>query len=226
MKLNYSIKKFEHVIVAVDVVIFTVRDDSLQVLLLELNEHPFVGKWAVPGGLVKTEESLEQAVGRHLANKIGVSDVFVEQLYTFGDIGRDPRGRVISVAYYALVREKDIKVTINPRYSDIKWVKVGKLPEMAYDHAEIIKTAWERLQAKISYTNVVYSLLPQKFTLTQLQRVYEIILGKVLDKRNFRKKILSLGVIEELDETTRGEPTRPARLYKFRSQNLQVIEIL
>lgn len=223
---NYPQKSPEGAAVAVDVVIFTVLGSELKVLLLELQEEPFAGKWALPGGLVKLVESLDDAARRHLKTKAGLENIFLEQLYTFGAVDRDPKGRVISVAYFALVPEGRFEPQTSPRYKQITWQAVNSLPELAYDHRLIITTATERLRNKLGYTNIAYSLLPDEFTLSQLQSVYETILGKSLDKRNFRKKILVVGLLKELAKKTTGQPSRPAQLYEFASRQPTVVEIL
>lgn len=223
---NYPQKSPEHAIVAVDVVIFTVVDGALKVLLLELQEEPFAGKWALPGGLVRVEESLDEAARRHLKTKAGLADIYLEQLYTFGAVNRDPKGRVISVAYMAVVPEGRFEPQTSPRYKQITWRAISDLPRLAYDHSQIIAAAVERLRNKLGYTNIAYSLLPNEFTLSQLQRIYELILGKMLDKRNFRKKILAVGLLKELSKMTTGQASRPAQLYEFMNKSPIVVEIL
>lgn len=223
---NYPQKQFEHAIVAVDVVIFTILDKQLSVLLLELKELPNIDKWALPGGLVKIDENCDQAVARHLQEKANVSDIYTEQLYTFSDVDRDPSGRVISVSYYTLAPEGKLHPQTTSRYKSIALHRISQLPDLAYDHKAIIDTALARLRSKIEYTNIVYSLLPKEFTLTQLQSTYEIILGRPLDKRNFRKKILSLGLVKSLDRSTIGMAHRPAQLYAFVSHKPTFANIL
>lgn len=223
---NYPKKQFKHAIVAVDVVIFSVIDDQLKVLLLELKEKPFAGMWALPGGLVATDENLKEAAERHLSERAGATSIHIEQLYTFGEVNRDPLGRVVSVAYLALVPEKLFAPKTLSRYSDIKWQAVKSLPQLAYDHKEIINKAYKRLKGKLSYTNIVYSLLPKDFTLTELQTLYEIILDKELDKRNFRKKINSLDLLVKRNKKRTGQPSRPAQLYGFKDSSLKEIDIL
>lgn len=225
-KLSYDISRFKFAVVATDVVILTIIEQQIHVLLIQLMTEPYQGMWAVPGGMVKPDETVDQAALRHLKEKAGVSDVFLEQLYTFSEIDRDPRGRVISTAYFALVPHQAAQPQTTDRYAAIEWWPVQSLPELAYDHQLIIKTAIERLQSKIAYTNIAYSLLPRLFTLTELQEVYQIVLGQELDKRNFRKKILSLGIIKKTDQQRKGEPNRPAQLFTFCSRKPQNINIL
>lgn len=228
MKKNqetFSINQFQHAIVAVDTVIFRIYKGSLQTLLLELTREPYIGSWAVPGGLIVSQENIEQSVVRHLENKTGLKEVYSEQLATFGDIDRDPRGRVVSVAYLSLVAEAPNDLQTISDYSDIKWFAVDKLPTLAYDHKKIISMALERLQAKLSYTNIAQHLLKKEFTLTELQQAYEIILGRSFDKRNFRKKILSLDIVKETKRKVTGA-FRPATLYVFKNKNVKIIEVL
>ena len=210
-----SLEDYPRPSVTVDVVIFTLREDDLYVLLIKRGHSPFEGVWAIPGGFVDIGESLEEAALRELEEETGVRDVYLEQLYTFGDPGRDPRGRVITVAYFALVPA----IAIHPRAGDdaveARWWSVYDLPPLAFDHADILAYALQRLRYKLEYTAVGFELLPAAFTLSELQTAYEIILGERLDKRNFRRKILGAGVIEEAGGYRTGEG-RPAKLYHFR----------
>jgi 8-oxo-dGTP diphosphatase len=173
----------------------------------------------LPGGFVGIDESLEKAAARELKEEVGVTNVYLEQLFTFGDPGRDPRGRVISVAYFALVDADRQRIVAASDAADAKWHSVFKPPKLAFDHKKILDCAVWRLRNKIEWTTVGYELLPKKFTLSELQRVYEIILQKPVDKRNFRKKILSQGQIRELNETRSDVAYRPARLYSFREKS-------
>ena len=204
--------------VTVDLVIFTIAENDLKVLLIRRNGEPFKGHWALPGGFVEIDESLEDAAARELEEEAGVRNVYLEQLYTFGDPNRDPRGRVISVAYFALVDAEHQKIEAASDASDAKWHSVFKPPQLAFDHRKILDYAVWRLRNKLEWTTVGYELLPRKFTLSELQRVYEIILQKPVDKRNFRKKILSQGQIHELNETRADVAHRPAKLYSFKKR--------
>jgi len=218
---NYPQKSFDHAVTAVDVVLFTVSENNLKVLLLKLKEKPFEQMWALPGGLVTKDETLLAAAHRHLKTKLDIKEsAHIEQLYTFGDPNRDPNGWVVSVAYMALVQNDKINPRHSDRYGSVQWYPVTNLPKLAYDHNEIIKTALERLQAKATYTNIIYTLMPKEFTLTNLQNMYETILNKKIDKRNFRKKIISLNILKNL---RRKSPisNRPAELYSFKEQKLQ-----
>jgi 8-oxo-dGTP diphosphatase len=203
--------------VTVDTVIFTIEDGELKVLLIKRSESPFKGAWALPGGFLLRNEPSDRGALRILKEKAGVKNVYVEQLYTFDRAGRDPRGHVLTVAYFALVPREKIKFEGNGDLQTPAFYSVRKLPLLAFDHKEIVQYAVKRLQAKLEYTNVVFSLLPKYFTLNQLQMAYEIILDKKLDKRNFQKKFLSLGLIRSTSKVLSGSPQRPARLYQFMS---------
>ncbi len=218
----------EQIAVTVDIVIFALRANDLQVLLVKRKYPPYQGLWAIPGGYVQPDESLEGAAARELREEtgIGVDDLeggatragatvpYIEQLYTFGDPGRDPRGRVITVAYFALV-PAPLAIQAGSDASDAQWKPVRKLPQMAFDHARIVQYALKRLRYKLEYSAVGFQLLPPAFTLSELQRAYETILGETLDKRNFRRRILQAQVIEETGQYQIGEG-RPAMLYRFR----------
>jgi 8-oxo-dGTP diphosphatase len=200
--------------VAVDVVIFTIHAGALQALLVEVKRGPFAGRWAFPGGLVPLGEAPETAATRELRAQTGIRDLYLEQLRTFGDPARDPHGHVVSIAYFALVASKGEAPAGHPKYARLAWFPVRALPSLAYDHNVIAQYALTRLQTKLEYTNIVYSLLPQEFTLGELQEIYEIILGRPLDRRNFRKKILTVGLLKALRRLRRGRH-RPAQLYTF-----------
>jgi len=213
---------------AVDNAIFTVMEGALHVLLIQMTKKPFTRQWALPGGLVRVDETLDAAAARILEEQTGVKDVYLEQLYTFGRLDRDPLDRVVSVAYVSLIAPpvsptQGLRTTT--KYSAVRWWRVSEASRLAYDHDEILSYARKRLAWKLEYTNVSWSLLPRKFRLTDLQRVYEAVLGHPLDKRNFRKKILSLGLIESVGEVE-GGAHRPAMLYRFRSRRPRIVEIL
>lgn len=209
--------------VTVDVIIFTLRENDLQVLLIKRGHSPFEGMWAIPGGFVGLGESLESAAKRELEEETGVRDVYLEQLYTFGDLNRDPRGRVITVAYFALVPADAVQPHAGHDASDARWWSVYDLPSLAFDHADILVYALQRLRYKLEYSAVGFELLPEAFTLSELQAAYEIILGEKLDKRNFRRKILNADVIEETGGYRTGEG-RPAKLYHFRDDAVAEIK--
>lgn len=205
--------------VTVDLVIFTIADNDLKVLLIRRGGEPFKNCWALPGGFVEIGESLEKAAARELKEEAGVTKVYLEQLYTFGDPKRDPRGRVISVSYFALVDAESQRIRAASDAAEAEWHSVFNSPKLAFDHKKILDYAVWRLRNKIEWTTVGYELLPKKFTLSELQRVYEIILQKPVDKRNFRKKILAQGQIRELNETRSDGAHRPAKLYSFQNRD-------
>jgi 8-oxo-dGTP diphosphatase len=207
--------------VTVDLVIFALRDGELQVLLVRRGVPPFEGQWALPGGFVQQRESLDVAARRELEEETGVRDVYIEQLYTFGDPGRDPRGRVITVAYYALLTGAQTPPAAGSDAAAARWWPVREHPPLAFDHPRILEYALERLRTKLEYTTVGFQLLPKKFTLTQLQRVYETILGRDLDKRNFRRKMLLLRILKPLNEWAREGPSRPAQVYRFSAKQFE-----
>ena len=212
--------------VTVDIIIFSLKDNDLKVLLIKRNIEPFKNMWAIPGGFVRIKESLEDAAKRELDEATGVKAVYLEQLYTFGDINRDPRGRVITVAYFALVNSEKTKLDAKTDVSEAKWFPVSKLPKLAFDHKKILQYALKRLIWKFEYTTVAFSLLPKKFTLTQLQKIYEIVFNRKFDKRNFRKKILSLNLAEKTKEKKRDVSHRPPQLYSFRKKIGDIVEII
>lgn len=200
----------------VDCVVFGLDNhQDLKVMLIQRDIAPFQGKWALPGGFIHLDESLEEAAMRELREETGIEKVFLEQLYTFGDVKRDPRERVITVAYYALINlsEHNIKATTDAR--DAAWFPVKNPPKLAFDHDKILSVAITRLKGKVRYEPIGLKLLPLKFSLSQLQKLYETILGQKLDKRNFRRKILQMNLLIELDEIQTGVSHRAARLYQF-----------
>ncbi len=209
-------------ILTVDNVVLTLVDGALSVLLIKRRNEPFKDHWALPGGYNAAGETTTQAMSRILHDKAGLkasSLQLVEQLYTFDTVARDPRGHAVSVTYLGLgrtVTPEPSKSTQEPQFFPLK-----QLPPLAYDHADIIAYTLERLRSKLTYTNAIFALLPEKFTLTELQSAYEAVLGRPLDKRNFRKKFLSLDLIHETNETVRHGAHRPARLHTFNSQKLE-----
>jgi 8-oxo-dGTP diphosphatase len=193
----------------------SLRQRDLQMLLIKRRAWPFEGMWAIPGGFVMMNESLEAAAKRELQEETGVQDVYLEQLYTFGDPERDPRTRVITVVYFALLDSERLQVRAASDATDVGWFSVYDLPPLAFDHQMIVEYALNRLRNKLDYTTIAFNLLPEQFTLRELQRVHEIILHKKLDKRNFRKKILSTNILEDTGEKKMEGTHRPARLYRF-----------
>lgn len=209
--------------VAVDIVVFTVVERALKVLLSLRPRAPFKDRWALPGGIVGAEESADEAAKRELEAKTGVRGVFLEQLYTFSEPERDPRNRVISIAYYALVaadRLADHGGTRESRWFDVgidaeqRLQTEGADPSLAFDHERILKTAIDRIRGKLAYAPIGFQLLPERFTLTDIQQIYEAILGHAIDKRNFRAKLLKSGLVREVNAYRTGAH-RPARLYTF-----------
>lgn len=198
-----------------DCVVFGFDDAELKVLLIERGQAPFKGAWALPGGFVKLDETLEQAARRELYEETGLSNVFLEQLYTFGAVHRDPRERVVSVAYYALVKSSGHEARAATDAANARWFPISEIPKLAFDHAEILRTAVERLQGKVRYQPIGFELLPPKFTLSQLQHLYEAVLGIPLDKRNFRKKVQAFELLVPLKETLQAGRHRPAQLFRF-----------
>lgn len=198
---------------AVDCVVFGFDGDELQVLLIRRAIDPFKNRWAFPGGFVRMEETLDDAARRELEEETGLREIFLEQLYTFGDVKRDPRERVVSVAYYGLVKPAAVEAATDA--AEAKWHPVRMVPPLAFDHAHIFQTALARLRGKLTYQPIGFELLPSKFTLTQLQRLYEAVLGGAIDKRNFRKKVLSFDLLIPLKEMQRDGAHRPAQLFKF-----------
>jgi 8-oxo-dGTP diphosphatase len=207
--------KHQPIQVTVDIVVFTVHEQTLQVLLIERGIDPFKGRYALPGGFVRAEETLEQAAFRELLEETGTKDVYLEQLYTFGDPHRDPRGRVVTVAYYALVPNDKSPLLAGTDAAAAGWYPVSALPPLAFDHKKIVEYAVDRLRNKLEYTNVGFQLLPAKFTLSALQALHEAILGKSLDKRNFRRKVLGLGLVKPSKEM-QATGRKPAQLFSFR----------
>lgn len=200
---------------AVDCVVFGFDEDALRVLLVQRDIEPYVGRWALPGGFVRMDETLDQAARRELKEETGAHKLYLEQLYTFGALDRDPRERVVTVAYYALVKLDDHDVAGASDARDAAWFVIDDLPDLAFDHAQIVDVALERLKGKVRYEPIGFELLPRKFALSQLQRLYEVVLERDLDKRNFRKRVLAMDILDELDEVQKDVAHRAARLYRF-----------
>lgn len=199
----------------VDCVVFGFDGGDLKVLLIQRALEPFKGRWALPGGFVRVDETLNDAARRELEEETGLKNVFLEQLYSFGDVDRDPRERVVSVAYYALVKLSDHRAQAATDAASAKWFPLSKVPKLAFDHAGILAIARNRLTGKVRYQPIGFELLPPKFTLSQLQGLYEAVLETKLDKRNFRKKVLSFGLLVPLKETQMTGRHRPAQLFRF-----------
>jgi 8-oxo-dGTP diphosphatase len=208
--------------VTVDCVIFGFdASSSLKVLLIQRANDPFKDKWALPGGFVELGENLEQAALRELEEETGLKDIFIEQLYTFGDLDRDPRGRVISIAYFALVNLSDHNIKASSDAKNAEWFELNNITSLAFDHDTILNIAVHRLRVKVRYNPIGFELLPEQFPLSQLQSLYETVLGvEKLNKRNFRTRILNMGVLREVGKQE-NVAHRPAILYSFDNEKYQ-----
>ncbi len=218
--MNTNFTPYEQPGVTVDLVIFTVDDRKLKVLLVRRAGEPFEGCWSIPGGFLRKGESLEEAASRVMEEKTGVREVYLEQLYTFGRPDRDPRARIITVTYVALIPWMRLNQPGSKKVSDLAWFAVDEVPELAFDHLEILRRAVARLRAKVSYSSIVYGLLPEQFRLSDLQKMYEIIIDAKLDKRNFRKRMLATGLLEETGRKDMVGAHRPAMLYQFKKREV------
>src|SRR5213083_539972 len=216
--------QYSRAALTVDCVVFGFDEGELKVLLIQRALEPFKNRWALPGGFVRVDETLEEAARRELAEEAGLKNVFLEQLYTFGGLDRDPRERVVSVAYYALVKlaAHDTKAATDA--ADARWFPVSKVPKLAFDHADILATALARLKGKVRYQPIGFELLPPKFTLSQLQHLYEAVLEADLDKRNFRKKVLSFDLLVPLKEKQMAGRHRPAQLFRFDAERYEKLK--
>jgi len=220
-KKNLFCYRYPHPAVTVDCIIFALHENDLKVLLIQRGADPYKNFWALPGGFVEIDEDLDTAAERELAEETGLEKVFLEQLYTYGNPKRDPRERIISVAYYSLVRLKEHRPVAGSDALNTCWYSVRQLPPLAFDHQVIMDMAVKRLQGKVLYAPIIFDLLPGKFRLNQLRKVYEIILGKPIDPESFRKKILATGILTPLDEFDSSEPGQPARRYRFDKKRYQ-----
>jgi 8-oxo-dGTP diphosphatase len=215
--------EFARAALAVDCVVFGLDEGDLKVMLIRRNLPPFQGRWAFPGGFVRIDETTEEAARRELREETGMDQVFLEQLYTFSDLNRDPRERVVSVAYYALIRLSNFKVQAATDASDANWFQLNEIPKLPFDHKSILDTAYDRLKTKVRYQPIGFELLPLTFTLTQLQKLYESVLARPIDKRNFRKKILNMDILFETGEMQSAVAHRAARLYRFNKKQYQAL---
>jgi len=218
-------KEYPKPAVTVDIVIFTIQNNELKVLLVKRKNEPFKGMWAIPGGFVKMGESLDDAAKRELREETGVGDVYLEQLYTFGEPKRDPRDRVITVAYVALANSSNIKLHAETDVSEAKWFQINQLPKLAFDHESILNYALKRLRWKFEYTTVAFSMMPKEFTISQVQKIYEIVFNKKFDKRNFAKKIISLNILKE-EGINREVSYRPPQMYSLKKNIGAIVEII
>lgn len=203
--------------VTTTVVVFTLRDGGLKVLLVRRGSEPFKSMWSLPGGLLRMDEDLDASAMRTLDEGTGVSGVYLEQLYTFGAPQRDPRRRTIAVCYFALVPSERLQLRAALDAEGVGWFSLEELPVLAFDHAEMIQVARQRLSSKLAYSTIALQFMPERFTLSELQEVYEAILDEPIDKRNFRKRILAFDQIDETPEVRRNGSHRPARLYRARN---------
>ena len=203
---------------AVDAVVFGYDEGNISVLLVKRKYEPFQDAWALPGGFVLEDENLEQAVERELTEETGVKINYLEQLYTFGELGRDPRGRIVSVTYFGLVKPKAFKLSASTDAKKAEWFNIQKLPKLAFDHKKILNVAIERLRGKITYEPIGFELLDKKFPFSDLEKLYMTLLDRDIDRRNFKKKINSLKVLDELEEKVSQGPGRPASLFQFNKQ--------
>lgn len=218
-KNNTNKSDFKEPSLTVDILIFTIKENKLNIILIKRGLPPYKDEWAIPGVFVNINESLEDAADKALKEKtgIGINKIYLEQLYTFGDLNRDPRERVVTVAYFALSNNYKTTQISSPSVKELQLFPINKLPKLAFDHKKIIRKAVRRLRFKIEYSNIVRGLLPEQFRLSDLQKTYEIILDTKLDKRNFRKKMLGLNLLKQVGRKDLQGAHRPAMLYRFKS---------
>tara|TARA_R110000822_G_scaffold107922_5_gene237153 strand:+ start:40664 stop:41353 length:690 start_codon:yes stop_codon:yes gene_type:complete len=212
------VNRTQNIEVAVDAIVFGYsKEEGVSILLIKRKYDPYKGAWAIPGGFVLDDESLEAAVARELQEETGVEINYLEQLYTFGKPDRDPRKRILSVAYFGLVKSKQFeKLKASTDAADAAWFNYKKLPRLAFDHKEILKMAIERLRAKIVYQPIGFELLDKKFAFSDLEHLYSTLLDRPIDRRNFKKKVMSLGILDELDEKAKSTGAgRPGNLFQF-----------
>ena len=220
-----SQKKLQDIKVAVDAVIFGYFDKKdLQVLLIKRNTDPFKGGWAIPGGLVLDDEDLDDAVKRELQEEAGIKPDFLEQLYTFGNVGRDPRNRVVSVTYLGLVNPSYHELFADSDADDAQWFSVNQLPELAFDHHTIIDVALKRLRTKIQYQPVGFNLLDEEFVFSDLENLYKTIVGKEIDLKKKKKKIMSYGLLNETTHFKKEGSGRPGKLFTFNQEKYKALE--
>lgn len=224
-KQNYTIAKTNQIKIAVDIVIFTINQSILKILLPKRIKEPYKSHYSLPGGFIENQISLNESAKNILKRDTNLQNVFLEQLYTFGDIKRDNRGQIISVSYYALIDSQKQNLIHSQKYDTINWFNLNDLKKIkiAFDHKQIIDLAIQRIKNKIEYSNIAFQLLPEKFTLAELQEVYEAILEKKIDKRNFRKKIKELDMLEELNEFKKQGRMRPAKYHRFKERTKETI---
>ena len=215
MEQENFIYEYPRPAVTTDCVIFGFDAGELKILLIERGIEPFKEKWALPGGFINMDEDAETCARRKLKEETAIENVYIEQLFTFSKVDRDPRFRVISIAYYALVKLSKYHTHAGVDTNNVRWFPLSEVPELAFDHTQIIEMALERLKGKIAYQPIGFELLSERFTLPELHLLYEIILQKKLDRRNFRKKMLSFGLLIDENELASGAPNRAPKLYRF-----------
>lgn len=224
---DYYDAAFDRPSVTVTLLVFTVADDDLQVLLIERKYDPLKGEWALPTGFVQIDESLDAAAERALRHQTGVEeDVYLEQLYTFSDPDRNPEARIITVGYFAIVNAEAVETRKTDDVADVNWYPADDHPPLAFDHDDILNYGVKRLRWKLEYTTAAFSFLPETFTLTELQNVYETVFDREFDKRNFRKKIHDLNLVEETGERRTDVSHRPPKLYRANKDVGEIVEIL
>lgn len=222
MEENKFCYKYPHPAVTTDCVIFGFNGEQLQVLLIERGIEPYKGKWAFPGGFLKMDETAEEGALRELKEETGLETAYVQQFHTFSEPSRDPRERVITIAYYALVKIQEVKGGDDA--ASARWFPLNDIPSLAFDHDYMLRMATQRLREEIHFQPLGFELLPEKFTIKELQSLYEAILGISFDRRNFAKKMLHLGILIELDETIWPTPKREAKLYKFNADKYEELK--
>lgn len=222
MEENRFCYKYPHPAVTTDCVIFGFNGEQLQVLLIERGIEPYEGKWAFPGGFLKMDETAEEGALRELKEETGLETAYVQQFHTFSEPSRDPRERVITIAYYALVKIQEVKGGDDA--ASARWFPLNDIPSLAFDHDYMLRMATQRLREEIHFQPIGFELLPEKFTIKELQSLYEAILGISFDRRNFAKKMLHLGILIELDETIWPTPKREAKLYKFNADKYEELK--
>lgn len=210
-----ELQKYPRPSVTIDCVVFGYDGEVVSILLINRKEEPYKNEWTLPGGFLFLEETPEESAERILKDKTGLTNLFLEQLYTFGDLQRDPRGRVISIAYYTLVNPRLFNLVLGDAATDVKWFPITKIPKTGFDHKEIIGVALTRLKAKVTYQPIGFELLEPAFTLTELQLLYEAILQRQIDKRNFRKRMLESKVVKATGKKRTGEKNRAPELFAF-----------
>lgn len=211
----------QNIKLTVDAIVFGYsKQVGVSVLLIKRKYEPFAGEWAIPGGFVLNDETLEKAVERELLEETGVHINYLEQLYTFGKPERDPRSRIISVAYFGLVKSSEFeKLQANTDAEEASWFNIKSLPDLAFDHQEIISTAIDRLRSKVKYQPIGFELLDQKFPFSDLEHLYSTLLDRQIDRRNFKKKVMHLGILDELDEKVKLKGAgRPGKLFQFNKE--------